>query len=402
MSVRTRFGAATTIAILGLTGLVVVSELYVSIPLVPTMQQLFGVSQAQASWLGTAFGLAFAGGFLVFGPLSDRYGRKTILVPGLFALALSTLAVGFSPSYEVLIGLRVVQGIAAATFGPAAIAYLGEVLPASIRTTGIAVVTTGFLVAGIVGQVYADAVTLAAGWEWVFWGLAAVYGVFVVFLYMLPQSDGVAGESVPSLLAVYARMGRLLGNRVLLAAYVVAFTLLFTFVGMYSGLAPYLQTSFGVSPEQLLLVRVAGIPGMILSPLAGRLVARYGSGRVVIGGLVLAAGGLGLEAIAGSLAVLVIGSVVFVTGIAAAVPSLIDFIGETAASARGAAVSLYTCILFIGASLGPLITTGLQPVGFVGLCGVLALILLLVAGVFALGRNGPAPQLADDATPGNA
>ncbi len=163
MSVRTRFGVVTTVAILGLTGLVVVSELYVSIPLVPTMQQLFGVSQAQASWLGTAFGLAFAGGFLVFGPLSDRYGRKPILVPGLFALALSTLAVGFSPSYEVFIGLRVVQGIAAATFGPAAIAYLGEVLPASIRTTGIAVVTTGFLVAGIGGQVYADAVTLAAG-----------------------------------------------------------------------------------------------------------------------------------------------------------------------------------------------------------------------------------------------
>ena len=402
MSVRTRFGAATTVAILALTGLVVVSELYVSIPLVPTMQQLFGVSQAQASWLGTAFGLAFAGGFLVFGPLSDRYGRKTILIPGLFALALSTLAVGFSPSYKVLIGLRVVQGIAAATFGPTAIAYLGEVLPASIRTTGIAVVTTGFLVAGIVGQVYADAVARAAGWEWVFWGLAAVYGVFVVFLYTLPQSDGAAGESAPSLLAVYARMGRLLGNRVLLAAYGVAFTLLFTFVGMYSGLAPYLQTTFGISPEQLLLVRVAGIPGMILSPLAGRLVARYGSGRVVIGGLVLAAGGLGLEAIAGSLAVLVIGSVVFVTGIAAAVPSLIEFIGEKASSARGAAVSLYTCILFIGASLGPLVTTGLQSVGFVGLCGVLALILLLVAGVFALGRNGPAPQLADDATPGNA
>jgi YNFM family putative membrane transporter len=402
MNVRNRLDATMTVTILGLTGLIVVSQLYVSIPLVPMMERLFDVSQAQASWLGTAFGLAYAGGFLVFGPLSDRYGRKTIMVPGLFALTLATLAVGFSPSYEVLVGLRVVQGIAAATFGPAALAYLGEVLPASIRATGIAVMTTGFLVAGIAGQVYADAVTLAVGWEWVFWGLAAVYGVFVVLLYMLPQSEDVAGESATSLRTVYARMGRLLGNRVLLAAYFAAFTLLFTFVGMYSGLAPYLQTTFGVNSQQLLLVRIAAIPGMALSLLAGRLVARYGSTRVVIGGIVLAAGGLGLEAVAGSLAILVVGSVVFVTGIAAAVPSLISFVGETAASARGAAVALYACILFIGASLGPLITTALQSVGFVGLCSVLALILLLAAGVFAIGRNGSAPQLADDAAPGNA
>ncbi|MFC7153976.1 MFS transporter [Halomarina halobia] len=399
MNVRNRLSAVTTVAILALTGLAVVSEQYVSIPLFPTMRRLFDLSQAEASWLGTAFGLAYAGGFLVFGPLSDRYGRKTIMVPGLLALALSTLAVGFSPSFEVLVGLRVVQGITAATFAPAALAYLSEILPASIRATGIAVTTTGFLVAGIAGQVYADAVTLAVGWEWVFWGLAAIYGVFVVLLYVLPRTGSAADQSVTSLLTVYARMGRLLRNRVLLAAYLVAFTLLFTFVGMYSGLAPYLQTTFGIGPEQLLLVRLAGIPGMVLSPLAGRLVVRYGSARVVIGGLVLAAGGLGIEAVAGSLAVLVGGSIVFVTGIAAAVPSLISFVGETAASARGAAVALYTCILFIGASLGPLVATYLQPIGFVGLCGALALVLLLAAGVLALGRNGPAPQF-DDAAPG--
>ncbi|PCR88789.1 MFS transporter [Natrinema ejinorense] len=402
MTVRTRLDAPTTVAILALTGLVVVSELYVAIPLFPTMRRLFGVSQAQASWLGTAFGLAYAAGFLVFGPLSDRYGRKEIMVPGLLVLALATLAVGFSPSYEVLLGLRVVQGIAAATFAPAALAYLGEVLPASTHATGIAVVTTGFLVAGIAGQVYADAVTLAVGWQWVFWGLAAMYGVFVVLVYTLPHSERAAGESATRLRTVYARMGRLLRNRVLLAAYFAAFTLLFTFVGMYSALAPHLQTTFGISPEQFLLVHVAGVPGMVCSPLAGQLVTRYGSDRVVIGGLGLAAGGLGLEAVVGSLAVLVIGSLVFVTGIAVAVPSLIDFIGEAAALARGAAVALYTCILFIGASLGPLAATFLQPIGFAGLSGSLALVLVLAGGVFTLGRQGTPPQFADDSTAGTA
>lgn len=402
MKTHNRLSTASTVAVLALTGLVVVSELYVSIPLFPTVRRLFGVSQAQASWLGTAFGLAYAGGFLVFGPLSDQYGRKRIMVPGLVALTLATVAVGMSPSYEILIGLRFVQGIAAATFAPAALAYLGEVLPASIRATGIAVMTTGFLVAGIAGQVYADAVSLAAGWEWVFWGLAVVYSVLIALVYALPDSGTATGNSTTNLRTVYVRMGQLLRNRVLLAAYFVAFTLLFTFVGMYSGLGAYLQTAFGVRPEQLLLVRIAGIPGMLLSPLAGRLVNRYGSDRIVIGALLVAATGLGIEAVAGSLSVLIVGSVVFVTGIAGAVPSLIDFIGETAASARGAAVALYTCILFIGASLGPLITTYLQSIGFAGLCGVLALVLLLGVVVLGFGRNGPAPQFADDTASGAA
>ncbi|MFC7198349.1 MFS transporter [Halospeciosus flavus] len=401
MSVRTRLGAATTVAIIALTGLIVISELYVSIPLTPTVQRVFDVSQAQASWVGTAFGLAYGGGVLVFGPLSDRYGRKTIIVPGLLVLAVSTFAVGFSPSYEILIGLRIVQGLAAATFPAAAVAYIGEVLPESIRATGIGVVTTGVLAAGIVGQVYADAVMLVAGWEWVFWGLAAVYVVFIALLYALPQTEGEDRQSEPGLLTVYARMGRLLQNRVLLSAYFGGFAVLFTFVGMYSGLAPYLQTAFGVSSQQLLLVRAAGIPGMLLSPFAGRPIARYGSSRVASGSFVLAAGGLGLEAIAGSLPVLVVGSIVFVTGIAAAVPSLISLIGETVPSARGTAVALYVSILFIGASVGPLLPTSLQSIGFVGLCGLLAVVLLVAAGILVLSRNGSAPQLADNATPGD-
>ena len=402
MTVRTRLAAATTVAILALTGLAVVSELYVSIPLFPTMQQAFGVSQAQASWLGTAFGLAYAAGFLIFGPLSDRYGRKAIMVPGLLGLTFTTLAVGFSTSYEVLVGLRVVQGVTAATFAPAALAYLGEQLPASLRATGIAVVTTGFLVAGIAGQVYADAVTLAVGWEWVFWGLAAVYGAFVLLVYILPQSEEAVGEAETSIRTVYRRMAQLLRNRVLLVSYGAAFTLLFAFVGMYSGLAPHLQSTFDTSPGTLLFVRVAAVPGMLCSPLAGRLATRYGSDRVVIAGLGLAAAGLTIEAAAGSLAVLVVGSLVFVTGIAVAVPSLIDFIGETAASARGAAVALYTCILFVGASLGPFAATSLEPIGFAGLSVALALVLVLAATAFTLGRHGTPPQFTDDTAPGTA
>src|SRR4029450_6076136 len=79
--------------------LLVLMQFYVAIPLVPVLGEAFGGGQpAAAAALGTTYGLAYALGFLIFGPLSDRYGRKQILVPGMAVLAIATagLALGAS------------------------------------------------------------------------------------------------------------------------------------------------------------------------------------------------------------------------------------------------------------------------------------------------------------------
>jgi MFS transporter, YNFM family, putative membrane transport protein len=78
---------------LSLCGLLVPSQLYVSITLITPISSTFEVSPEMALWVGSAFGFAYAVGFVVFGPQSDRYGRKKVLVSGLLALALSTLGV---------------------------------------------------------------------------------------------------------------------------------------------------------------------------------------------------------------------------------------------------------------------------------------------------------------------
>ena len=372
---NTRFDNATIISLLAFTGLAVVAQLYLSIPLLSTLERTFNVSRGAASWFGSAFGFAYAVGFLIFGPLSDRYGRKRVFVPGLFVLAATTLATGFASSFAILILLRVAQGFAAATFAPAALSYLSDVLPPQMRTTGIAFMTTGFLLAGILGQIYAEVLSLAYGWSAVFWVLAALYTLLFILAMRLPA--GAPPDASLSALDVYRNMVRLMRNGSLLAAYAAALTLLFTFVAMYSGLGSYLQGSFGVNREQLLFVRLAGVPGMLLSPLAGPFVARFGSKRVIMAALSAAALGLIFEAVSGPLWWVVAASALFVAGIAVAVPALIGFVGNLAGAARGAGIALYTFVLFVGASLGPLAATWLQPLGFAPLYGFLALTLLI-------------------------
>ena len=85
-------------------------------------------------------------------------------------LAVTTAGLAAS-SLPMVAVLRSIQGLVAASFSTVALAYVGEALPPRWRT-GIGAMSTAFLSAGILGQVYAQAVADALGWRWVF-GLAA-------------------------------------------------------------------------------------------------------------------------------------------------------------------------------------------------------------------------------------
>ena len=121
---------------------------------------------AAAAALGTTYALAYGLGFLIFGPLSDRYGRKPVLVAGMAVLAIATAGMAVASSLSTVAVVRTVQGLVAASFSAVALAYVGEALPPRWRTTGIGAMSTAFLSAGILGQVFAQAVAQAIGWRW--------------------------------------------------------------------------------------------------------------------------------------------------------------------------------------------------------------------------------------------
>ena len=95
----------------------------------------------------------------------------------------------------------------------------------------------------------------------------------------------------------YRQLAALARQPQLALVYAAACTVLLSFVAMYAALGPLLETPFGLDHGDVLLVRLAGLPGMVLSPLAGWLVGRFGTPRVSVTGFVVAAAGLILQAI---------------------------------------------------------------------------------------------------------
>lgn len=354
---RPEYPATTgAVVVLVVTALFVLTQLYAAIPLIAAMSDELGGDVTFA--LSTAFSLCYAIGFLIWGPLADQFGRKRILVIGLTLLTVATIGTAVTGTIPLLGILRATQGFAAASFAPVALAYLAEAVPPRWRPVAIGAMSTAFLVAGITGQVLASAVSLTLGWGWVFVLCGIVLAsclTGVAILVIEPRRDG----NVGSLGHRFAAMGRdAVRPRVLLLS-LAHLTLLLGFVAMYTGLGPHLET-LGLDASQVIWLRLVGLPGMFASLAVGPLADRLGTAGVARLGFTIAALGLAAEALfSGALVGVAVTSLVYVTGVALAVPAMITLFGETAAPNRAGGMALNGFVLFIGASIGPL-TAGLD------------------------------------------
>ncbi|KWX88642.1 MFS transporter [Paenibacillus riograndensis] len=338
------------------TGLVVMSSLYVTIPLITLFAQLFEISTTNAAAAGSTFSIGFAIGCLIYGALSDKYGRKTVIFAGLLFLTLISLILGTVHSFAWILGLRGLQGAAAAAFSPVALAYAVEMYPAEKRVTTIGFISTGFLIAGIVGQVVSSILSEHYGWNAVFYILAVVYAVTAILVFFFLPKGGIQ-QAHANIWEPIKQIGKVFVQKQLVLCYLVAFVLLMSFVSMYTVLGNYLSTApYELSKQEILSVRFIGILGMLVSPFAGKISKHVGLGITLRGGLLLAIIGLASMGMISNLPLLIVMSILFVGGIALAVPSLVSLVGQVGGKMRGIAVSVYTFILFTGTSFGPIIS----------------------------------------------
>ncbi|WP_342530433.1 MFS transporter [Lysinibacillus sp. FSL M8-0216] len=386
---RENYALMTTI--LSWTGMVVMSSLYLTIPLISLFSDYFNISLVQAGFTSSVFSLGFALGCFFYGAISEKYGRKNVIVFGLFSLSMITLLLGLVNDFSIILLLRGIQGLAAATFSPVALAYTLEVFPNDRKVGAIGFISTGFLVAGIVGQVFSGYVSEQSHWHVIFYVLAAVYLITALLVvWILPK--GVLQNESKNIWAPLKRIGIIFTNRNLIFSYIISFVLLMSFVSMYIILGAYLTSdSFGMNSQNLIYIRAFGIVGMVMSPFAGKLAKRFNVLFVLKMALCLSIISLTVMSLISTIAGLTIISILFVGGIALAVPSLVTLVSQLGWNMGGIAVSMYTVILFAGTSIAPfisvyLIQTGSFTVAFLLLATTLS-IGLVSALLIKSGKN---------------
>ena len=361
---------AILLLLLMVCGFLIVGQLYITIPLVNQVADRFAIAPERAAFIGSAFGFAYAIGFLVFGPLSDRYGRRRLILFGLSATALATLLVSWAQSFEMLLASRAVQGFVAAAFPPAALSLITEELPPTQRSFGVSLMSFAFLGAAPLAQVFSAGACVALSEIMLL--LAPLYLLAAIALaFVAKAGNGQAVQANSS----RGHFGSLLRDAGIVAAWGAALTVLFGFVSLHAG-AQALGDHLNVDLQTL---RLVGLPPLLLTFAAAPLTRRHGADLTARLGIVMAGMALMLAAVGTSWAV-IMASVILSAGVAFAVPGLIAIVAGRATNAnRGLALALYTFNLFVGASLAPTVAQALSQIGSTPLFLLPASLLLIAA-----------------------
>src|SRR3954447_14729310 len=133
-------------------------------------QELYGLVFA-------AFSVGSLLGIVVVGALIDREGVVRPFVGGLVLFAIGLVIGGLAPSMPVLIGARFIQGIGGGAIPPVAYVAIGRALPESLRPRMFALLSTAWVLPGVIGPAIAGTVGENIGWRVVLLGLLPLIAV---------------------------------------------------------------------------------------------------------------------------------------------------------------------------------------------------------------------------------
>lgn len=374
------------ILVLGACGFASTFTMRILDPLVPTLAAEFGRTIAQIAAVATAFSFAYAVGQPFLGPIADSVGKLRTISVCLGLLALLSMAAAFSLSFDVLTVIRASTGIVAGGVIPIAMAAIGDRAPMAERQ----VLLGRFLVLMIVGQMAGAAcsgvIAEHFGWRSVFVMAAAMAAAaaLLVIVVLKPRPDAARLPlSFAGALANYKSVFANPRSKLLYAIVITEGSLIF---GMPPYVAAILQERSGIGPSLAgLVIAGTGLGGIIYGILTRILVERLGPARMTVtGGLLMATG-------------YVLFSLPFLPWWSAIGLFTLNGFGfflmhgtfqaqatELAPTARGSAVSLFACALFLGHAIGP-VAMGIA----LHLLGTTGAILLFAAGIGLLGIVTP-------------
>src|SRR5882757_1881526 len=135
---------------------------------VPAMQSDLAATPTSIEWVVAGYGLAFAAGLILGGRLGDHFGRRRMFTAGLEMFIVASLACGLAPSAGMLVGARVLQGVAAALMAPQVLAILGLAYLGADRARAFTAYSLSLGFGGIGGQLIGGALINAdiAGLVW--------------------------------------------------------------------------------------------------------------------------------------------------------------------------------------------------------------------------------------------
>jgi len=256
-----------------------VSDTQLVPPLLPLIAQDLGVTPGHAGIIVTTYSLAAAAFALFAGPLSDRVGRKKVLLSGLTLFSIASFSTYHVSSFNALVILRALTGLAAGTLSTTALSLAGDYYSYQQRGRAMGILSMGYFVAFVIGVPAGALAASKLGWHWVFGFVAGMAALMLALTFTaLPGDKKHKPEQRPatSFTDHFFKHDRLAGV-------VAAFLTSGGIVGFLTYVGAWLKSSYGLEVDKIgLLFMVSGLAAVVASPVSGWLADHAGKRTVII------------------------------------------------------------------------------------------------------------------------
>ena len=363
------------------TAFLVIAQAFMVAPLIPRLAVVF---HTDVAWIGLAipgylvpYGIAT----LAWGPLSDRFGRRPVILGSLILFIVLTTATASAASVTTFIAWRVATGIGASGIVPIGLTLIGDVVPFQQRGRAL-----GWLFGAIAGGTAVGATVGAlaepvVGWQGLFLAVAALtaaLGIGAVGVGAIPRLPRPGASRLSAVVRGYISLltlqrGRRTYSYVLINAVVQS--------GVYTWLGLYLRQRFGLGEVGIGLALLGyGIPGLIFGPTIGRLADRHGRSWIIPVGVALT-GACALLLAAPITLLAVQGAIIALSlGYDLTQPLLAGIVTDLPGN-RGQATAVMAFLLFTGFGLGSLLFQAALASGFATALTVFGCAALIASGV---------------------
>lgn len=367
-----------TSVLLGLAVFVVGVDTYIVAAVLPAIADDLREPISSVGLAASAYALPVALLSPVFGPLSDRRGRRFALLLGLTIFAAAAVVCTIAPNLQVLLLARAINGVGSAILLPASFAAAGDLPDDAARGRALALLSSAFPLSNLLGLPIGALATTLGGWRMPF-ALMVVLAVLAIGGVAVSSRISSATTSDRGYAATF---GRVLRDRRALAVMSVTLVWFAGAVGMFIYVGEFFHETYGIPTSQAgLAYLVVGIVGIVAARSSGRLIERIGARRTVLIGISVFGVSvllLPLTTTALPLSLAVLATWAFGTWFG--VPGMQTIVAGLSSTARGTMLAFNGSALNLGGVIGPAIsgriieTAGFVPAGawsaFLALCAV--------------------------------
>ncbi|GAB6465459.1 MULTISPECIES: MFS transporter [Bacillus] len=323
-------------------------------PLLPVITETISIPDGSGGLLITIYALCYGITAPVFGMMSDRVGRKRMIIIGFIIFSISTFCTGLAKNFEILLLFRSLTGLSGAMMMPSIFALVGDKVTYESRGKAMGTIMGAMIGSTVIGVPIGAFLSEIGNWQWTFYSI----GLLTLFLTLLVnhilRNEKERNDVHVSLTeTVDAPLKMTVVNISVLFALLATFLWTIGLHGMFSYIGVYYENNFGISVGKIgIVIFLAGVGSVAGNILGGKLADKIGKKSVIVIASIVSSISVMLFSLStGNLVIAIIVHIIWSLFIGFGQASLTALISELKPAVRGTVMALNSSAMYIGMTI---------------------------------------------------